>query len=161
MVERLLHTYEYVDVPYDDVTQLLAADAAGVLQSATDTAVEHAEDVTARLSVEVGGLIIGRDIEIEVGAFEPVGITHVRIPLRWHAREAETLFPSMDANLVVRMVPVEYDRTQIVFDGSYEPPLGLLGAAADAAVGHHVAEAAVDRFVKEVAARIEATAMAS
>lgn len=155
---RALHTYEYVDVPFKEVTRLIAEDPAGVLQAATDSAAGHARDVVARLTVEVGGFEIGHDVEIEVGEFEPVGITHVRVPLRWHGRQLEALFPSMEASLEVRALPVEDARTQIVLTGSYAPPMGALGAAIDEAVGHHVAEAAVHRFVRDIADRVERVA---
>jgi hypothetical protein len=155
MTERSLCVYDYVDSPYDDVTRLLAEDAADILQSATEAASQHADEVVARLTVEVGGFEVGRDVQIQVGAFEPVGITHVRVPLRWHARDRAALFPAMDAALEVRVVPVEQARTQIILIGSYEPPLGRMGAAMDAAVGHHVVESTVHRFVRDIAERVE------
>jgi hypothetical protein len=154
-MRRTLYTYDYVDLPYDDVTQLLAEDAAGVLQAATETAADHVETVVARLAVEVGGFEIGRAVRIHVGAFDPVEITHVEVPLSWTAQEQEALFPSMGARLLVRMVPTTTDRTQIALSGSYEVPLGPVGAALDEVVGHHVAEAAVHRFVVDVATRLE------
>jgi hypothetical protein len=46
--------------------------------------------------------------------------------------------------------------TQIALDGRYRPPLGALGHALDAMVGHPIAEASVLRFVQDVAARINA-----
>lgn len=155
MPKRRLHTYDYVDVPYDDVTQLLAEDAAGVLQAATDTAVGHAEQVVARLTVEVAGFEVGRDVEIEVGEFRPVEIMHVEVPLRWHAQDSEALFPSMDASLEVRMLPMDTQQTQLVLNGSYEVPLGPVGAAIDVVAGHHVAEITVHRFVQDIAERLE------
>jgi len=41
--------------------------------------------------------------------------------------------------------------TQLDFLGQYEPPLGLLGGAMDAVVGHRIAEASVHRLVSDVA----------
>lgn len=157
-MRRTLYTYEYVELPYDDVTQLLAEDAAGVLQAATQSAADHAEEVVALLTVEVGGFEVGHHIRIDVGKFEPVEIMHVEVPLRWAAREREALFPSMEATLDVRMVPMAMDRTQIALSGSYEVPLGPVGAALDDVVGHHVAEAAVHRFVQDLVKRLELAA---
>lgn len=151
MARRTLSTYEYVDVPYDDVILLLAEDAAGVVQAATDSAVSHAEDVVGRLTVEVAGFEVGRDVTIEVGEFHPVALMQVEVPLRWKAQDSEALFPSMDATLAVRMMPLDIQRTQLVLDGSYQVPLGPVGAAIDDVAGHHVAEAAVHRFVRDIA----------
>jgi hypothetical protein len=109
----------------------------------------------------VAGIEVGRDIAIDVGAFEPVGISHVRVPLRWRARERHALFPAMRAALEVRMVSVAPPRTRIAIAGRYAPPLGALGAAIDGAVGHRLAEAAVQRFVEAVAERIEELAAAA
>ena len=47
--------------------------------------------------------------------------------------------------------PLTGRETQIDFSGTYEPPMGWLGSAVDAVVGHRIAEASVDRFVKQVA----------
>ena len=43
------------------------------------------------------------------------------------------------------------DETQLDFSGQYEPPLGAVGDAVDALVGHRIAEASVHRFVTDVA----------
>jgi hypothetical protein len=161
VTRRTLHTYDYADVAYDDVTLLLAEDTAGVLQAATETAMQRAEEVVARLRVQVRDFEIGRDVEIEVGEFDPEAITQVRVPLRWRAREDDALFPAMEAALLVRTVPVQWDCTQLVLEGSYDPPLGPVGAALDAVVGHHVAEAAVHRFVRDVARSVERAAAES
>lgn len=155
MARRTLSTYEHVDVPYDDVILLLAEDAAGVVQAATESAVSHAEDVVGRLTVEVAGFEVGRDVTIEVGEFHPVALMQVEVPLRWRAQDNEALFPSMDASLEVRMVPVDTRRTQLVLTGAYRVPLGPVGAAIDVVAGHHVAEAAVHRFVRDIAGRLE------
>jgi hypothetical protein len=144
-----------VDARYDHVIELLADDAAGVLQSATQTAAQHADTVVARLTAEVAGLVVGRDVAISVAQFEPIGITHVRVPLRWRAREQEALFPAMRAALEVRMVSLTPPRTQLAIAGCYEPPLRRLGAVLDSAVGHRLAEATVQRFVEAIAERIE------
>ncbi len=154
MVERELHAYTFVDAAFDDVTELLGLDAAGVLASATDSAAAEATRVGSRLTVEVGGVEVGQDIEIEVGEFEPLEMLRVRLPLRWHASEHASLFPSMEAWLEVRALSIDTPHTQLVLVGTYKPPLGAVGAALDSAVGHHVAQAAIRRFVDDVAVRV-------
>jgi hypothetical protein len=44
--------------------------------------------------------------------------------------------------------------TQLDFQGEYQPPLGAVGAAIDAVIGHRIAEAAIHRFVAEIAERL-------
>jgi hypothetical protein len=47
--------------------------------------------------------------------------------------------------------PLTATETQLDFSGLYEPPLGVLGKAVNAVVGHRIAEVSVHRFVSEVA----------
>ena len=47
--------------------------------------------------------------------------------------------------------PLTPTETQLEFVGHYEPPLGIVGGALDATVGHRIAQASVDRLVTDVA----------
>jgi hypothetical protein len=49
--------------------------------------------------------------------------------------------------------------TQVDFHGEYVPPLGVVGTAIDALVGHRIAQATVHRFVQEVAERLRLDAV--
>ncbi|MDX1622145.1 MAG: hypothetical protein R3320_14205 [Nitriliruptorales bacterium] len=154
-MQRNLYTYTYVRRPFDDVARLLAEDPSRILQPATERAAGEARTLRSELSVELGRFEVGRDITIEVGEFEPLSMLAVALPLRWEAETAEALFPSMEATLELQALSLRSPLTQLTLIGSYEPPLGLLGAAGDALLGKRVAEAAVHRFVCDVADRIE------
>jgi hypothetical protein len=41
--------------------------------------------------------------------------------------------------------------TQLDFLGHYDPPLGVIGGAVNAVVGHRIAEASVQRLISDVA----------
>jgi hypothetical protein len=153
-VERQLHCYAYVEAPFDLIARLLAEDAAAVLQEATDDAAEQAGTLSRTLSVEVGGFEVGRDVTIEVGEFEPRGITNNVVPLRWHAERGRLLFPELAADLEVAALAFDPPLTQLTVAGSYEPPLGVLGAGADRLLLHRLAEATVHRFTHDVADRL-------
>jgi hypothetical protein len=150
-VERALHCYAYLEAPFDLLSRLLAEDAASVLQHATDDAAEQAGHLSRRLRVEVAGFEVGRDVSIEVGAFEPREVTRSIVPLRWHAERGRLLFPELRADLEIGAVVIDPPLTQITVRGSYEPPLGLLGAGADRMLLHRLAEATVHRFTHDVA----------
>jgi hypothetical protein len=150
-VERLLHVYAYVEAPFDLVTRLLADNTAAVLQHATDDAAEQAGVLSRTLRVAVGGFEVSRDVTIEIGEFDPRGITRSVVPLRWHAESGRLLFPQLAADLEVSAVVFDPPLTQLTVDGSYEPPLGALGAGADRLLLHRLAEATVHRFTHEVA----------
>ena len=150
-MERPLHVYAYVEARFDLVSRLLADDAVGVLQNATDDAVEQAGVLSRSLHVDVGGFEVTREATIEVGEFEPRTLTRSVVPLRWHASSGRLLFPQLAADLEVSAVSFDPPLTQLTIDGSYEPPLGVLGAGADRLLLHRLAEATVHRFVHEVA----------
>ena len=153
-MERHLHCYAYVEAPFDLVARLLAEDATAVLQEATDDAAEQAGTLSRTLSVEVGGFEVGRDVSIQVGDFDPRGITTSVVPLRWHAERGRLLFPELAADLEVSALAFDPPLTQLTVSGSYEPPLGVLGAGADRLLLHRLAEATVHRFTHEVATRL-------
>lgn len=70
------------------------------------------------------------------------------VSLEWEAARAPRLFPLMKAEL--KVYPLTATETQLDFSGTYEPPLGLVGSAADALLGHRIAEATVHRFVTDI-----------
>ena len=99
-------------------------------------------------------------IDLEVGQVSETTGRHgtpreLEVPIHWKAAERAGLFPVMNAELAV--YPLTATETQLDFQGRYEPPMGPLGSAIDAAVGHRIAEAAVHRFIVEVAQYLRAT----
>jgi hypothetical protein len=140
--------YDYVNQSYDRVREALLANPHSVFQHATAAATAHA----ARLHVQIGALDVGTDVEILIA-----GIEHdfaydepaTRLKLSWRAANNPRAFPSMAATLTI--FPLSPTETQLELAGSYEPPMGKLGEALDAAVGHRFASAAVIKFVQEVA----------
>ncbi len=150
-MERALHCYAYVEAPWDQVSRLLAEDSRSVLQHATVDAADQAQQLTRTLELEVGGFTVSRDVTIEVGEFVPREVTRSVVPLRWHAERGRLLFPELAADLEVAAVSLDPPLTQLTVAGSYEPPLGLLGAGADRLMLHRLAEATMHRFVHEVA----------
>lgn len=157
-MRRPLYAYEYAEVRYDDAVALLAEHAPLLLQEATDATVAHTDEIVARLSVDAGGFEVGRDVVIELGAFEPVEMIRGRMPLSWRAARRPALFPSMSGALEVASLSTRPPLVQVTVLGDYTPPLGVLGSVADSAVGHRVAEAATHRLVHEIVSRLEALA---
>jgi hypothetical protein len=154
---RTLRCYEYVNRPYDDVRVLLQQRALEVFQRATTSAAERANALAATLRVGVAGVEIGVDVRIEIGAIledsGPAGAASAtRVPLSWKAAQASGLFPAMSGRLSVW--PLSASETQIEIDGEYRPPMGVVGSAFDAAVGHRIAEASVKRFLDDVVEQI-------
>lgn len=148
---RELHAYAYVDVPFDLASRLLAENAKAVLQRATDDVAEEAGNLSHTLQVNVGGFEVSKDVEVLVGEFEPAKLMRSTVPLKWRAEHGRLLFPTLSADLSVIAISLEPALTQVSLDGTYEPPLGAVGAGADRLVLHRLADATVYRFVHDVA----------
>jgi hypothetical protein len=149
-----IRSYDYVNHPYAGVRDALVKDPAGVLRAATNAAALRARAVAAALHVNVGPVQIGAEIDVTVGEIseqtQDAPMSRVtRIPIEWSAAQRAALFPIMNAELSV--YPLTSTETQLDFLGRYEPPLGIVGGALDAIVGHRIAEASVHRLVADVA----------
>jgi hypothetical protein len=151
-----VRSYDYVNHPWTRVRDALSESAEAVFAAATHAAASRARAVASQLRVNVGGVEVAADIEIAVTGIEHVDTgpeaPQTRIHLRWEAAQRPGLFPLMNATLSI--YPLTSTETQLDFAGHYEPPLGAVGAAIDAMVGHRIAEASVHRFVSDVAAHL-------
>lgn len=153
---REVRCYQYVNRPYEDVRDLLRRRLAEVCQSATRSAASRGRAVAASLHARAAGIDFGVDVRITVGDVhderDAQGTSVCRIPLAWVATQHGHFFPTMDARL--SLWPLTSTETQLELLGAYEPPLGLVGDAFDAALGHRIAEATVSRFLDDVVAQI-------
>ena len=151
-----VRAYAYVNRPYSRVSAALKVDAQGVFQRATSTAATRARSLVSTLRTSLGPVELGADVVVRIASADeegdgPLG-PRTRLLLSWQASQHPELFPTMDATLDVYSLGPE--ETQVDFHGTYRPPLGIVGAAIDAVIGHRVAEAAVHRFVEETAERL-------
>jgi hypothetical protein len=152
---REIRCYDYVNHPYEQVREALTKDALAVFQSATKAAESRARSIASELRVEMGGIGLQADIIISIRnidekASEAMAGPITRLQLEWQAAKIASLFPLMKAELSI--YPLTGTETQLDFSGLYEPPLGALGKAVNAIVGHRIAEVSVHRFVGDVAA---------
>ncbi len=157
---REIRCYDYVNHRYEQVRDALSKDAPSVFESATKAATSRARSVASQLRVDLGGVSVEADINIDVkrveekpseGATGPV----TRLDIEWEAAKMPRLFPLMKGQLAV--YPLTATETQLDFFGEYEPPLGPLGKAMNAVAGHRIAEASVHRFVNDVAEYLRKT----
>ncbi len=154
-MSREVLCYDYVPVPYDRVRDALRRDAGGIFQRATRAAAARAGYIVATLRHELGAVEVGVDVHIEIAGGEEVvtrGEPTTTLRLHWMATRNAGLFPPMTATLAV--YPLSPRETQLDLQGSYTPPLGVVGEAADALVGHRIAQATVLRFLQDVSARL-------
>ena len=151
---REIRCYDYVNHSYERVRDALRHDAIAIFQAATKAAASRAQSVASELRVDIGGIAVEADIHIQVKSIEEreadamsSAVTHLH--LEWEAAKMPRLFPFMTADLSI--YPLTSTETQLDFSGVYEPPLGALGKAMNAVVGHRIAEVSVHRFVNDVA----------
>ncbi len=155
-----IRSYDYVNQPFEKVRDALCRDPLVVFQAATKTAAARANSLAAELHIDLAGITLGVDIKISVketvnrpaaGKGGPSTVIH----LEWEAANRQHLFPFMKAELAI--YPLTGTETQLDFAGVYEPPLGVLGSAANAVVGHRLAESSVHRFISDVAQHLRAS----
>ena len=149
-----IRVYDYVNHPYVKVRGALVADAPGIFRAATRVAADRARSVAAELRVSVAGVDVSKEIVFTLGTIEdlasgPHGSPTTRIPVSWEAAKNPRFFPLMTS--VLQIYPLTATETQLDFFGQYDPPLGAVGDAMDALVGHRIAEASVHRFITDVA----------
>jgi len=75
------------------------------------------------------------------------------LTLRWEATGASgTLFPALDADIT--LTPAGPDRSLLILDGVYRPPLAALGAGLDRAVLHRIATPTARSLLSQIAESI-------
>jgi len=157
---REIRCFDYVNRPYEQVRKALIKDALTIFQSATGAAASRARSIASELRLDLGGIAVEASILISVTNVEekpaaPLSDPATRLQLEWQAAKMPGLFPFMKADLsVYSLTPSE---TQLDFWGVYEPPLGAVGKALNAVVGHRIAEVSVHRFIEDVAAYLRNT----
>jgi len=155
-----IRCFDYVNHPYEAVRGALGTNALEVFRNATTVAASRARAVASDLRVNVGSLEVATEIVIAVTGHEerqagPKTSASTLLRLEWEAAKAPRLFPLMRAELSI--YPLTSTETQLDFAGRYAVPMGLVGDAIDALVGHRIAEASVHRFVSDVAEYLRRT----
>jgi hypothetical protein len=154
---RIVRCYDYVNRPYDAVRSLLHRSPGAAIGSATNSAAARSNELAGSLKIELRGIELGVKVTVHVrSVVDDEGVAGLspatRVSIGWEATHAPSLFPLMAGQLSAW--PLTSTETQIELEGEYIPPLGALGVAVNAAVGHRIAEASVRRFVEDVVQHI-------
>jgi hypothetical protein len=154
MAQHQVRSYDYVNGAYARVREVLVADPAGIFRDATRSSTDRARSLAAELHVRIAGVDVATEVEITTGpitheAAGAYGMPVTHVALTWAAVRNPQFFPLMKGTLSIS--PLTPTETELDFQGHYEPPLGVVGGAIDTVLGHRVAEAAVHRFVADVA----------
>jgi hypothetical protein len=152
-----VHCYEYVERPYERVRTLLRGHPLRFFQRATTAAAKRSQSLFSTLRLGGDGVALGVEVDVHIEHVhdEPAvaGLPPVLcLDITWRAVRAPGLFPFMRAR--ISACPLSPSETEISIDGCYEPPLGLLGAAFEVALGRNIAKAVAHTFLDDVGAEI-------
>lgn len=150
-----VYYFMYIDRPFSDTRRLVLSIVDGLPEAA---GIAYREGEQMQMRAGVGPVVLSKTVRVEVG--DPIDVGgETAIPVSWTATGPTRLFPTMDGELII--VGVGPADTQIIFRGTYRPPLGGLGEALDRALLHRVAEATVKHFVDRIGTAVMAQPEAS
>lgn len=148
-MERSVDVTAPVSLPFELAGALLCADPAGALGGrpsgdggpfATEIGLEVVTDVT-----------VTQRVEVELAELEQApGL--VRFGLCWKASSHAGAFPVFGGDLELQP---EGHSARLRIHGHYRLPMGQVGAAGDALIGHRVAHRVFERLAQTVARRLE------
>ena len=136
-----IYYFAQADRSFEEAREIVSRLLEGLSDSA-DIAYREGEEL--RLRASAGRRQIAKTVRLDVGNMVDLK-DQVVIPITWEATGFTSLFPRMEAELI--LAPISQSITQIALHGSYKPPLGKMGEVADRALLHRVAESTVKRFV--------------
>jgi len=145
----LVYYFGHVKGTLEQVATVISA-AEGEVSVWARLAYRRGEELRTR--IDPGPYFPAKQVEIALG--DPVGRSGmVIIPMRWKATGVGALFPVMTADLVLQ--PLGPGLVEVVFRGSYEPPMRGLGRLLDRAVLHRLAEASAKAFLDQLCRAVE------
>lgn len=147
-----VHYYTHVPVGLSAIEARIN-DLRATLQEWGDVAYRDGEELYARVGPGPGRYAKKVRLTIGMAEIRRAGLVY---PVSWTAAGAGVLFPRLTADLVLSHVGS--DRTKLALEGTYQPPLGIVGRAVDRAVLKNVAEATVQNWVDRVAAAVSTSA---
>jgi hypothetical protein len=122
---------------------------------------QDAEERGGALLAEVGFGPPGRRVEkrVQVTLGTPFRLaSKIILPMTWSATGAESLFPSLEAD--VEVAALSLGRTQLAISARYRPPLGPIGKAIDRTLLHRIAEATIKDFLDRAGEALTARSVA-
>ena len=145
----LVYYYGHVNGSLEEVSNAITG-SEGRVSAWARLAYRKGEDLRTR--IDSGPFLPAKEVEIILGS--PMGRSgSVLIPMDWKATGVGVLFPVMSADLVLQ--PVGPGLVQVVFRGSYQPPLGGFGRLLDRTIMHRLAEASAKSFLDQLCGAID------
>jgi hypothetical protein len=143
--------YTHVPVALGTVERRIA-DVRAHLDDWAGVAYRDGEELCARVGPNPGGY--AKKVHLDIGGAE-IRRAGVVYPITWTAVGAQGLFPRLTADLVLSHMG--HDRTKVSMEGTYEPPLGAIGRAADRTIFRDVAESTIQDWVDRIAIAVSSS----
>ncbi len=154
--DRPLRCFDYVNRPFAVVEQALAHNLVPAL--ARSSAGDAGASDGVKLRVQLGPIELSAGVILQHRGWTRRLEPHkerTTFDLSWRAAKASAAFPELHAELAV--YPLSSTETQLELSYHVLPPLGLVGEAIDAIAMHRVAEASVERLLRDFAAYLRRT----
>lgn len=139
-----IHYSTHVPVGLADVEKRLD-EVRSQLQEWADVAYREGEELRSKVGPVPG---LAKSVQLEIGLAE-IHRTGLVYPIKWTAHGAGALFPELNADLALSQMGSSM--TSLSLDGTYEPPLGVVGRMADRMILGRVAEATVRNWMDRLA----------
>jgi hypothetical protein len=140
-----VHYFTHVPLPMSEVERRLD-DVRSNLSQMADVAYREGEELRAKVGPWEEGFAKEVSLELGVAEIHMFGLVY---PLHWEAVGAGILFPELKADLMLAHVGAE--TTRLTVQGTYQPPLGVVGKVADRAVLGRYADATVRNWLDSLA----------
>jgi hypothetical protein len=140
-----VHYETEVPLPMAEVESGIAT-LGSELGSMANVAYREGEELRARVGPGAG--TVAKEVRVGIGSPE-IHRSGLIYSVRWSAVGSELIFPRLTADLIVSHVGPE--RTRLVLDGTYQPPLGQLGKMVDRVLLRRVADSTVQAWMDRLA----------
>jgi hypothetical protein len=128
-----IHDFTTVACPYTEVSDRL--------QSYLEN-----NDASIALRLPLGDLKVERDVDVRLSP-KPGYPGYKLVDVTWTAKDGGP-YPVFNGTLSVADEGAGWSRIEL--DGTYKPPFGPLGAAFDATIGHHIAQATATELLAQL-----------
>ena len=146
-----LHVSRPVNPPSADVERMLRIQPERLLQLAYNVEAVAATGVNIGLSPVKSQRWLRIPAHVEFWT-PPSHQSNAIISLRWQAVHLSRYFPVLEADLAVRPGT---NTAQVELNGTYRPPLGIVGLIFDHLVGKRIATVAAIGFIDAICAAID------
>ncbi len=147
----LVRYFTSARAPHAHVERVMSDLEREMADSAKDA---YREGESLHQKMDAGAGVPAKEVHLKVGQAR-IRRDGLAFPVTWRATGPTMLFPRMQADLVVS--PMDEASTSVVFEGTYEPPLGFVGGAFDRLVMNRLAEMTVKIWVDRVVDLVERT----